>query len=85
MEAILKRAILVKLKSKNGFFEAEDGIPIGKTYWVYPDSVSTGIFLHRETGQHHAAQIVWLEDGTFFPVELLRITSQEKHQPETIQ
>ena len=83
MKNTLKAAILTKLKSDNGFFVIEPGIQLGTLYWIYPESVQTAVFLHQPTGKRHRAQIVFLEDGSHLPMELLTITDEIKGEPQT--
>ena len=69
----LRRAVLTKLRSDNGLFQVEPEVPLGKEYWVYPESVQLGHFIHHASGQRHKAQIIYLQDGTFMPLELLTL------------
>ncbi len=82
---MLCRAVLIKLKSDNGLFTTEPGVPLGKVYWVYPESIQRGEFRHEPTGQHHHAQIIYLEDGTWMPLELLTVTKEIKGELEVLQ
>lgn len=83
MKNTLKAAILTKLKSDNGLFLIEPGIQLGKLYWIHPESVQTVDFLQEPSGRHHRAQIVYVEDGSWLPLELLTVTDEVKGEPQT--
>lgn len=75
---ILQKVELTKRKSNDGNFEVEKSAEIGQEYWCQPRTLRYGQ-LFNKTAQHtFRALVVDMEDGSYFPVELLHFTDEFK-------
>lgn len=69
----LVKAKLIKRKTDDGLFEIEDYVQLGKEYMVDVDSLFRGTGVHVPTGTVWEREVVFMENGEWFPLELLEI------------
>ena len=70
-------AKLIKHKSSNGYFQVEDNIPLGKLYYILEGSVREETLYNVHARKKFKAWLVTLDDGTWFPLELLEMDKAE--------
>ncbi len=76
----LTTAKLIKLRTLDGLFEVEDHVQLGKEYTVDLASITVGEGINLEVGVRWSREIIYMEEGDWFPTELLEIEGREVYE-----
>lgn len=68
------QAILIKRRTKDGFFEVKDDVPLGRVYRVDLDSVGFYKYYSLEYYVHFIEKMIYdLDEKELIPYEMLKI------------
>lgn len=70
-------ATLIKRATEDGMVELKDDVPIGKTYEVDLDTISTYVIYNTVRAEHHMKEVIWTRDGGWFATEMLDIPKEQ--------
>ena len=74
----MRRAKLIKLKTLDGLFEVMDHVPVGTEYTVDLNSIFIGCGVNVEIGEAWERELIFMDNGNWFPTELLEIDGREE-------